>query len=121
MADATGALNIQLLKTIAILWLDFACAAALMIHSLVSLICRAAAAVYMACACCVQGDGSKVTVEVGLLGGEVNKLLAAHARYDLLLWPLVQELCRTVACASIACLKHVAYASVARVVVWSRF
>eukprot|EP00878_Enallax_costatus_P006622 GHUV01006940.1.p1 GENE.GHUV01006940.1~~GHUV01006940.1.p1 ORF type:complete len:990 (+),score=266.56 GHUV01006940.1:206-3175(+) len=27
----------------------------------------------------IQGDGSKVTAEVGLLGGEVNKLLAAHA------------------------------------------
>eukprot|EP00878_Enallax_costatus_P026779 GHUV01028773.1.p1 GENE.GHUV01028773.1~~GHUV01028773.1.p1 ORF type:complete len:210 (+),score=37.41 GHUV01028773.1:292-921(+) len=32
----------------------------------------------------IQGDGSKVTAEVGLLGGEVNKLLAAHARCDAL-------------------------------------
>lgn len=28
----------------------------------------------------LQDDGSKVTAEVGLLGGEVNKFLAAYAR-----------------------------------------
>lgn len=28
----------------------------------------------------VQPDGSKVTAGVGLLGGEVNKLLSDHAR-----------------------------------------
>jgi hypothetical protein len=29
----------------------------------------------------LQDDGSQVTAQVGLLGGEVNKLLAAHARW----------------------------------------
>jgi hypothetical protein len=31
-------------------------------------------------ASCAQPDGSKVTVGVGLLGGEVNKFLMDHAR-----------------------------------------
>jgi hypothetical protein len=30
------------------------------------------------CAC--QGDGSEITVEPGLIGGEVNRILAAHAK-----------------------------------------
>jgi len=27
-----------------------------------------------------QGDGSEITVEPGLIGGEVNRILAAHAK-----------------------------------------
>lgn len=30
--------------------------------------------------CSTQGDGSSITVEPGLILGEVNKLLAAHAK-----------------------------------------
>lgn len=30
--------------------------------------------------CLVQGDGSEITVEPGLIGGEVNKILAAHKK-----------------------------------------
>jgi hypothetical protein len=29
----------------------------------------------------LQDDGSQVTAQVGLLGGEVNKALAGHARW----------------------------------------
>ncbi len=27
---------------------------------------------------CLQGDGSQITVEPGLIGGEINKILATH-------------------------------------------
>ena len=30
------------------------------------------------CCCILQGDGSQITVEPGLIGGEVNRILAAH-------------------------------------------
>jgi FAD/FMN-containing dehydrogenase len=33
---------------------------------------------------CVQGDGSAITVEPGLIGGEVNRILANYARVNKL-------------------------------------
>lgn len=30
------------------------------------------------CTFCVQGDGSQITVEPGLIGGEINRILARH-------------------------------------------
>ena len=32
----------------------------------------------------LQGDGSQITVEPGLIGGEVNRILAAHAKKNKL-------------------------------------
>jgi len=32
----------------------------------------------------IQGDGSLITVEPGLIGGEVNRILANHARVNKL-------------------------------------
>lgn len=33
---------------------------------------------------CAQGDGSQITVEPGLIGGEVNRILAAHQKANKL-------------------------------------